>query len=73
MKPQTGLVLRLLGPLIEIACAAVLMKTWGQRRTVLGMPIEPLLMTGFALGLGLVIAGLTMVKRTQPARRPPRD
>lgn len=73
MKPETGMTLRLVGPLIEIVCAAILMKTWGQGRTVAGVPIEPLLMAGFVLGLGMVVAGLTMVRRAQPARRPPRD
>lgn len=72
MKPQTAMTLRLVGPLLEILCAAILMKTWGEGRTVLGIPIEPLLMTGFALGLGMVIAGLTMVKRPTSDRRPPR-
>lgn len=72
MKPETGMILRLVGPLIEIVCAAVLMKTWGQGRTVAGLPIEGPLLAGFAVGLAMVVAGLTMVKRTQPARRPPR-
>lgn len=70
MKPQTGMVLRLVGPLIEIVCAAILMKTWGEGRTVLGFRLESLLMAGFGLGLAMVIAGLTMVKRTAKVRRP---
>lgn len=73
MKPETGIVLRLVGPLIEIVCAAILMKTWGEGRTVMGVRLETLLYLGFAVGLGLVIAGLTLVRRPQPARPPSRD
>ena len=70
MKPQTGILLRLLGPLVELICAAILMQTWGEGRTVLGLPVESLLMLGFLVGLTMVVAGLTMVKRP-PSRREP--
>lgn len=71
MKPQTGMILRLVGPLIEIACAAVLVRTWGQGVTVGGTPIEPILMLGFVVGLSMVVAGLTMVRKPSSLRRPP--
>ena len=70
MKPGTGIVLRLLGPLIEVVCAAILVKTWGEGRTFAGVRLEIFLLLGFALGLGMVIAGLTMVKRTHAVKRP---
>lgn len=73
MKPETGMTLRLLGPLIEITCAAILVRTWGEGRTIAGIAIEPLLMVGFAIGLAMVVAGLTMVKRPSSLRRPPND
>ncbi len=73
MKPETGIVLRLVGPLIEIVCAAILMKTWGEGRTVAGIRLESLLFVGFAVGLAMVIAGLTMVRRTHVVKPPPRE
>lgn len=70
MNPRTGILLRLLGPLIEIACAATLMKTWGQGRTFAGVRLESLLMLGFLVGFSMVVAGLSLVRRTHPTRRP---
>ncbi len=73
MKPQTGMLLRLLGPLIEITCAAILVRVWGEGRTIGGVAVEPLLMFGFAVGLAMVIAGLTLVKKPSTLRRPHND
>jgi hypothetical protein len=73
MKPQTGIVLRLLGPLIEVVCAAIMIKTWGQGKTVLGMQLDSLLMAGFFVGLLMVVAGLTMVKKPGGRAKPPAD
>ncbi|WP_435007551.1 hypothetical protein P12x_004820 [Tundrisphaera lichenicola] len=70
MNPRTGLLLRLLGPLIEIICLILLMRVRDQGRTVLGIPAEYPLYAGLALGLALVIVGLTF---SRPATRRPRD
>jgi hypothetical protein len=67
LKPQTGILLRMLGPLIEIVCAAIMAKTWGEGRTVAGIRLETLLMIGFGVGLMMVVAGLTMAR--PPVRR----
>ena len=71
MKPQTGILLRLLGPLIEIVCAAVFARTWGEGRKVAGVPLETVLMIGFGLGLMMVVAGLTMARPPTRKGRPP--
>ena len=69
MKPQTGILLRMLGPLVQLICAAILMKTWGDGRTFLGITLESLLMLGFFVGLLMVVAGLTMVRKPgRPAK-----
>jgi len=70
MKPQTGIVLRLLGPLIEVVCAAILIKTWGEGRIVAGVRLESILMAGFFAGLMMVVAGLTMVKKPVSRAKP---
>ena len=67
MKPQTGILLRLLGFLVEIGCAVVLMRTRGQDYRIAGIRLETLLYLGFAVGLMMVVLGLTMVKR--PTRK----
>ena len=36
MRPETGLLLRLIGPLIEIVCALLFVRYRGQGRTVAG-------------------------------------
>lgn len=72
MKPETGLLLRLVGPLIEVVCVALLLRYRGQGRQVLGLPLEQVLMAGLLIGLALVIAGLTLVRRPPPSRRKPR-
>jgi hypothetical protein len=73
MRPQTGLLLRMLGPLIEILCVAGLLSTRGQGRTIAGMPLDYLFYAGLALGLGMVIAGLTLVRRPRRVERPTED
>ena len=73
MRPETGLLLRMLGPLIEILCLYGLISTRGQGRTLAGLPVDYLFYAGLALGLGLVVAGLTLVRRVQPSRRPKPD
>src|SRR4051812_43647244 len=73
MKPGTALVLRLLGPMIELPCAVGLIRFWNRGVTWLGMPLESLFIAGLFVGLCMVLAGLTLVKRVQPARRPRLD
>jgi hypothetical protein len=67
MTVRTAMTLRLLGPLIEIACVIVLLKVRDQGRLVLGIPVEYLLYAGLAFGLSLVVVGLTFA-RTAPRR-----
>jgi hypothetical protein len=62
MTARTGITLRLLGPLIEVACLILLLKVRDQGRQVLGVPVEYPLYAGMALGLALVVAGLAFVR-----------
>ena len=64
MKPQTGILLRMVGILIEIVCASIFARNRGEGRSVAGDPLETLLMIGVGVGLMMVVAGLTMVRRT---------
>jgi hypothetical protein len=73
MKPSTGALLRLLGPLIEVICLVLLLRYPGDRVLVAGYPLRYLLYGGILAGLFMVIAGITLVKRPQRARRPPDD
>lgn len=74
MRPQTGLILRLVGMSIEFLCVAAILATRGWSTSIAGLvPLNYLLYGGLAFGLGLVIAGNVMVKRFQPARRPAPD
>jgi cation transporter-like permease len=70
MTVRTALILRLLGPLIEIVCVMVLLKVRDQERRVLGIPVEYPLYAGLALGLSLVVVGLIF---SRPAKRRPFD
>jgi hypothetical protein len=70
MTARTGVILRLLGPLIEVGCLIVLLRVRDQGRTVLGLPVEYPLYAGLALGLTLVVVGLALVR---PAPRNPVD
>lgn len=60
---RMGLLLRLMGPLIEVVCVAALLRWGGQGVTVLGRPVEPLLYGGLGLGLALVVVGLILSTR----------
>jgi hypothetical protein len=70
MKPEIGLVLRLLGPLIQIVCLILLFQTRGKNLVLGEVAVDTLLYSGFAVGFLLVAAGLLLHR---PARRPPRD
>jgi hypothetical protein len=63
MNPQTGLVLRLVGPLIQIVCAAIWMRTRDLGYRFVDVRLETILMIGFGLGLGMVVAGLFLSRR----------
>ncbi len=70
MSSPVGLVLRLVGPLIQVVCFALLMKWGGQERTVAGIAVEHWLYGGFGVGLVLVLLGLTVFRaRREPAGR----
>lgn len=63
MSPKTGILLRLLGPLIEFGCLAALLKTWNQGYRVAGVRLETFLTAGFGIGLVMIVAGNVLVKR----------
>lgn len=63
MNPQTGLVLRLVGPLIQIVCAAIWIRTRDLGYRIADVRLETILMIGFGLGLGMVVAGLFLSRR----------
>ncbi len=67
MKPAHALVLRLLGPLIQILCMIALFTVPVRRYQIVGVPLRDLLYGGFVLGFLMVIAGLMFVRR--PSRR----
>lgn len=67
MKPQTGLLLRLIGPLIEVLCIIGFLSYRGRNVRLAGQPVELLFLIGFLGGMILVILGLTMVRRTKPS------
>jgi hypothetical protein len=69
LSQQTALFLRMLGPLIEVICLVLLFSFPGEDRTIAGMPLRWALYGGIGLGIALVIAGLTLVKRTVPTKR----
>ena len=62
MTARTGTMLRLIGPLIEVACLIALLNVRDQGRMILGLPVEYPLYAGLALGLSLVVIGLALVR-----------
>jgi hypothetical protein len=70
MSQRTGLILRLLGPLIEVVCLILLIRDRDRGRTILGVPVEYPLYVGLGVGFALVVVGLTFAR---PATRRPRD
>ena len=71
---RIGLALRLIGPVLEIACIGLLLGNFGRNRSVFGQPIEPLLYLGVALGLAMVALGLGLsAPRSGRRPRPPGD
>ena len=62
MSSPAGLVLRLLGPLLQVACFAALMRWGGQGRSVAGVAVDHWCFAGFGVGLVLVVLGLTVFR-----------
>ncbi len=60
MQAQTGLILRLLGPLLEVIGIAVLFQTRGRPYVVLGVAAETLCYAVIVVGFALVVVGLTV-------------
>ena len=69
MNPRTGVVLRLLGPSIEVACLLLLHRFGDRGVTLLGRPVETFLHAGIAAGLVLVVCGLVLVRPPRRAAR----
>lgn len=65
---ETGMLMRVIGPLIEVVCLVLLFSFPGEDRRIAGLPLRPFLYGGIACGLLLVIAGLTLVRREVPTR-----
>jgi hypothetical protein len=70
MSPRTGLILRLLGPAIQLGCLVLLFRPGVAGSRLLGVPVEYALYAGLALGLSMVAAGLILVR---PQARGPRN
>lgn len=66
MSQRTGLLFRLIGPLIEVACGILLLRGRDQGRTIAGVPAEYPLYVGLAVGFALVIAGLLLSRPSGP-------
>lgn len=66
MSLPVGVTLRLLGPLVEVACLAMLRRWGGRDLSVAGVPVEYPLYGGMALGLAMVVAGLTWFRGRRP-------
>ena len=63
-----GPILRLLGPLVQIACLTLILRPGTADATIAGQPVRPLLYLGFLLGFILVIAGLILSRiRRKPS------
>jgi hypothetical protein len=61
---QVGLVLRMVGPLVQIVCIMMLLRPGVGEWTVGGTPIRPLLYGSFVGGLALVLLGLALSSRS---------
>jgi hypothetical protein len=70
MRSGTVLVLRLVGPLIQVLCLALLFWPGSRGLTVGGLPFENLLYGGFALGFLIAIMGviLSRFEQREPRR-----
>ena len=68
-RPGLGLILRLLGPLVEGGCVLGLLNHARQGRTILGVAVEPILYAGLGLGVVLVMVGLFLSPQAGPTPR----
>jgi hypothetical protein len=59
-----GLILRLVGPLLEVGCLWGMLQVRGRGYRVLGLDAETWCWAGIIICLGLVIAGNIMSRRT---------
>lgn len=62
-RTQIGLLLRLIGPLIQLACVALLLRSDLATRPFAGIPSRSWLFGGFFLGFALVVVGLFLSRR----------
>ncbi len=68
MKPVTGLILRRVGLLIEIACLLAFVTLPDDREALAGFDLRRVLIAGVALGFVLWIVGMASIWAS--ARRP---
>lgn len=61
MKPVTGLILRRVGLLIEIACLLAFVTLPDDREVFVGVDLRRVLIAGVALGFVLWIVGMTWI------------
>ncbi len=73
MTTRTGLILRTVGPLIEILCLSALFRLGGEDRPIGGFSLRGLLLMGMAAGLAMVVAGLALPRKTYRSRKPSDD
>jgi hypothetical protein len=69
MKSAAGPILRRAGLLLEIACFLAYVARRDERRTIAGIAVSHLLISGLALGFLLWAVGLTLVLRDARERR----
>ena len=71
MKPDAGMVLRVLGPLVEVVCIITLLRIRGRSVTILGVSVEQVCYLGVIAGLTMVVAGLflSQFRRERNKRR----
>lgn len=70
MSRSLGLVLRLVGPLIQFLALFAYLEYRGRGARLLGVPVESLCFTAIGLGLLLVLAGLALsYHRPRPRSR----
>ncbi|RUL87737.1 hypothetical protein [Tautonia sociabilis] len=67
--PRIGLALRLIGPILEFSCIALVLRGPARNRETFGMEVEPLLYAGLALGLAMVAVGLSLSVVPRRGRR----
>ena len=70
MKPDTGMILRLLGPLIEIISLMTLLRNRGQDVRILSIPVEQVCYLGIIIGFTFVVVGLFLSQLRRERNRP---